>query len=200
MAPPGIKDGGVFNLWTGDCNGDDVVNNDDSVYAFSLYGALMNDSKYNPACDLNIDGCVDIFDLMMLTYNFGCSSGDYAGAGGVAITYPPKITDVLLFLSEGDEYIVPLSAMNVATFNGMTITVTYDPTMLQLLNIAEQAYGTHVSGGAIAGTGITVMSVSPGSVALNFNVAIQPGKTWSGAITALKFKAIGNGLATVRVG
>jgi len=61
----------------GDVNGDGVVNAQDLGYmARSIF---MNSSdphgtdwgQYNPCCDLNNDGVVDLFDLAVTTTNYG---------------------------------------------------------------------------------------------------------------------------------
>jgi hypothetical protein len=101
--------------------------------------------------------------------------------------------------TQNKEYIIALSAANMSAFTGKTITVTYEPTKLQLTNTAAQINGTYTSAGVIPGTGITVTSVSPGIISLTFSTSIPQGKVWSGTITLLSFKALTNGATTISV-
>jgi hypothetical protein len=84
-------------------------------------------------------------------------------------------------------------------FAGMQATVTYDPEKLQLVDIAEQAYGTYTSVGGIPGTGITVTHASPGAFTLSFSAGTAQGQIWSGTATIVRFRATGTGPATVSV-
>ena len=199
LAPPGVADGGVFKLWPGDCNNDNVINNDDTLLVLEHYGIKNPDPLYSADYDLNMDGEIGLLDMSLVLYNGGKTSGDYAGAEGVDVTFPLGTPNVLLLLMPGNEYRIPLRARDVGSFSGMTINVTYDPAKLQLLDAAEQAYGAHTSAGPIPGTGITITSVSPGNIALAFDAPVPPGEAWSGAITVLKFKALTDGPTTVSV-
>jgi hypothetical protein len=110
-----------------------------------------------------------------------------------------SVTDsaINLATTQGAEYLVTVGAQDVASFAGSLVTVTYDPSALQLLDIAEQAYGTYVAAGAIPGTGITVASVAAGSISLVFDAPVPQGKAWTGAMTVLRFRALASGATTV---
>ena len=102
-------------------------------------------------------------------------------------------------ITQDNEYRITLSAFDIASFDSSTYTVVYDPTKLQLLDAAGQAYGAHTTAGAIPGTGITIVSASSGTLELALDKNIPSGRTWSGAITVLKFKALVSGTAVVYV-
>jgi len=102
-------------------------------------------------------------------------------------------------VTQNSQYRITLCAFDVSSFTGMAITVVYDPVKLQLMNAAEQTYGEYATTGAIPGTGITIVSVSPGTLVMAFEKSIPPGKTWSGVITVLKFKALASGIAAISV-
>ena len=104
-----------------------------------------------------------------------------------------------LTVTQNNEYMVIVSAKNITSFYGETITIEYNPVKLQLLDTAAQVSGTHLSQGAIQGTGITIISTSYDSVSLTFNRTIPLGKTWSGAITVLKFKALVSGATVITI-
>ncbi|MCL2045693.1 MAG: hypothetical protein FWG88_04850 [Oscillospiraceae bacterium] len=95
------------------------------------------------------------------------------------------------------EYTIALSGADISSFNGRTLTVSYDPAQLQLLGAAEQTGNAHTTTGAIAGTDITIESVSPGIIELSFDKSIELGSSWTGAITVLRFKALATCTATV---
>ena len=92
---------------------------------------------------------------------------------------------------------IALTAKNVSSFSGKTITVTYDASMLQLADAAAQAYGVHTATGAIPDTGMMVTFISPGNIQFTFDKDIPQGMKWSGVITVLKLKGLATGTATV---
>jgi len=199
LAPPGVADGGVFNLWPGDCNGDNVAGNHDMVEIADRLLADAQGYMYDPACDLDMDGFIEQADLLIAEAHLGRTSKDYAGAENVSIALPPEIANILLTFDLGEECLVPIGARNIATFAGKTITVTYDPEKLQPMGAAAQASGAYISVGAVPGTGVTVTSLSYGSVTLTFDAPVPQGKEWSGTVTVLKFITLEQGMAVVSV-
>ena len=200
LAPPATdpNDEGIFKLWWGDCNGDLEVNNDDSLLILDdiQNNINANNPLYNPARDMNADGRPDNGDIMLLLSNWGRCACGYAGAGDV--DFNSDITTKFASI-QGEEYRITLSAWKIASFAGKMITVSYDPTVLQLVNVADQVYGTYSVAGAIPGTALTVAAVSPGTVSITSNVTIPVGKSWAGVITILKFKALATGATAVSV-
>jgi len=124
----------------------------------------------------------------------------YQGLGATAeVILQKSFNGVEINATSGQDVRLALTANNVQSFAGKTITVTYDPSRLELRNIAEQAYGSHTSVGAIPGTGVTVTSVTPGGIALTFSTPIPDGKSWSGVVTMLNFRALATGITTLTV-
>jgi len=95
LEPP---DDDVFNLWWGDCNGDFVVNTDDTTMILNLWNVMYGDPSYNAACDLDADGRIDNTDLMMAIERLGYTSRQYPG---VSDTFPP-IPDMIIMDLEID--------------------------------------------------------------------------------------------------
>ena len=198
LTPPNTDpmDNGVFRLWWGDCNGDLVIDSKDLSMIMAYWDLSVNDPGYIAACDLNADGRIDNDDLLLVIEYLGYAAWNYAGAEDVSFFSNPVVD---LTVSQGGEYLIALSAWDMASFAGRTMTVTYDPAKLQLADAAAHVYGTYTSADAIPGTGITVTSVSSGSIMLTFNTTIPQGKTWSGVITVFKFKALAAGITTLSV-
>jgi len=106
-------------------------------------------------------------------------------------------TQITINGNSGDYYYVIVNGRDKTLFN--SVTLTYDSTKLQLINIAAQTNAIYTTTGAIPGTGLTVTAVTPGSVTFSFSKAITQGKSWTGAITVFKFKALANGPTNVSV-
>jgi len=62
---------GLFDVITGDVDGDGDVDLSDLAALLAAYGTRVGDHDYNPAADLNDDGCVDLSDLAALLGNYG---------------------------------------------------------------------------------------------------------------------------------
>jgi hypothetical protein len=41
------------------------------LYGVDAFGGVTGDANYDPACDFNQDGYVDVIDLLTLVENFG---------------------------------------------------------------------------------------------------------------------------------
>ena len=96
-------------------------------------------------------------------------------------------------------YFVFVNALDITSFSGKTISVEYDPALLQLMDAGAQAYGAQTTVGIIPGTNTTIASISSNSIVLQHNTTVPPGKFWSGTITVLKFKALTSGVTTIYV-
>ena len=63
-------------LLGGECNGDDAINIVDAGTVSFSFGLHAGEPGFNPLADINNDGIVDIYDLVMIGNNFGCSIYD----------------------------------------------------------------------------------------------------------------------------
>ncbi|HSB67682.1 MAG TPA: dockerin type I domain-containing protein [Anaerolineales bacterium] len=59
-------------LLGGDCNGDDTINILDAGTVSFVFGLEAGQAGFDPLADINADGIVDIYDLVMIGNNFGC--------------------------------------------------------------------------------------------------------------------------------
>ncbi len=123
----------------------------------------------------------------------------YGGLKTSASMTLTKQANPLISITENKEYLISVSASDVTSFTGMTVTISYEATILQLLNIASQVKGACMSAGEINGTDITVVAVSPGSVTLSLDKDIPQGKSWAGVITVLRFKGLSTDVTIVLV-
>jgi len=185
----------MMKLRCGDINGDGLINDVDLTFLWMLsnYNRAKNNVTH-PLCDLNGDGMINDMDLTILwmaqNYNRGAIEIQYSDVA---------IPTIELAVSHGGEYLVPISASNITDFTGMAVTVTYDPKLLRLMNVAEQIYDVPTAVGAIPGTGITIEDITPDSITLTFDNPIPQGKKWNGVITIFRFKALATGTATISV-
>ena len=87
LMPPGTSENGVFRLWWGDSNGDLSIESKDYMMIMELVeeGVAYPDPRYNAACDLNADGNVNTYDLMMLYDYWDRNIWQYPGAEGVDV-------------------------------------------------------------------------------------------------------------------
>jgi len=130
-----------------------------------------------------------------------------AAYSGLETTVELVLTDTLgsssstieLTIVQNREYLVMLSAQDITSFAGMTITVTYDPAALQLVDFAAQAGGNTTTVGAVAGTPLTIVSHTGGALTFTVNTTILSGYTWSGVLTVLHFRALTSGSTEVTV-
>jgi len=63
-------------LLGGDCNNDDGIDITDGAIASASFGFGTGQPGFDARADINGDGVVDIFDLVMVGNNFGCSVTD----------------------------------------------------------------------------------------------------------------------------
>jgi hypothetical protein len=82
LVPPGTADGGVFNLWWGDVDGDLRVDNSDALVIMTLMsnGVSAYHYLYSAAADLDADGRPDNSDILLVINMWGKTVRNYPGA------------------------------------------------------------------------------------------------------------------------
>ncbi|TEB06805.1 Intracellular serine protease [Pelotomaculum schinkii] len=88
----------------------------------------------------------------------------------------------------GDTFNLAFSAKNM-TVTSHTFTVTYDPAQLQLLDPCGQTPTIETELGLVSGTNVTIVQNEPGTIVFSINNTVSSGKSWSGLVNTLKFKA-----------
>ena len=63
-------------LLGGDCDSDDNINIMDAGIVSFSFGLSQGQYGFDPRADINADSIVDIYDLVMIGNNFGCSVND----------------------------------------------------------------------------------------------------------------------------
>lgn len=98
-----------------------------------------------------------------------------------------------LLVTSGQTYDVPLKGSNISSFAGTTFTLSYNATTLELQDFAAQTAKNTTAAGAVAGTGLTILSNTNGALTFTVNKTIPAGQMWDGVLTVLKFKALRSG-------
>lgn len=99
---------------------------------------------------------------------------------------------------EKEEFIVNLTGMNLQDSIKKTINITYDSSILELIDLCSITNEEErTMGERIEENGIVIKNLSLGTIQIIFNKSIPEGKLWSGFINGIKFKAIKDGITTI---
>jgi hypothetical protein len=90
-------------------------------------------------------------------------------------------------------YNMSFTMNNVTSFSGKTFTLTYDPTALRIIDLCLFTYVNEATAGVIPRTGITITSVTPGSISFTIDKPVLPGYKWSGVVNIFKFEVLTSG-------
>jgi Cft2 family RNA processing exonuclease len=121
------------------------------------------------------------FVQVIATYrNLSCSAM-------VILTTPP-LTDV------GNIHIVPLTVSDITGYTGKTFTLTYNASVLELVDLCKFTDIKELSQGHIPGTGIWITDVSSGRIVFTVDRGIINGKKLTEVVNAIEFrvKTVGN--------
>lgn len=91
--------------------------------------------------------------------------------------------------SNKKEFTMVIAAANLKNNSQKTVTVTYNPDELEVLDLCAVTQEKEVKIGQITGTNITINSFSPGSVIFNVNLGGTDSKIWTGPLNTIKFKS-----------
>ena len=127
------------------------------------------------------------------------ADGGKTATCAVTVEPPNNKLHLTVVSMAGKSYILAVDAQNIASFAGRTFTLTYDSALLKLDNFAAQTGGVYINAGAIPGTGITIISISGGTVTFSVDKTIPSGKTWSGTLTMLKFEGTSAAVTKVSI-
>lgn len=99
-------------------------------------------------------------------------------------------TELFMLPVEDETYRVSFSAANVESFDSRTFTLTYDPGVLELTDLCAFTYAKELTAGEIPRTGITILTVSSGTITFEVDKDIAQDKKWSGMIDIFVFTAL----------
>ena len=102
-------------------------------------------------------------------------------------------------LEAGKTYNVMLNVGGITDFQDRTITVSYDPAKLQLIDLCAATKNKELAVGVLTELGITVTGVSAGEIQITCDKTIPSGKEWSGILNVITFKALSSGSTNLEV-
>ena len=161
---------------------------------------------YNDVVLSATSGAITISGLEVDTeYSFTVRAVNEKSAGKLS---PPLIVKTLQTSSSDnaeytfdivndEEYTLAMTAKSVSSFDTTVFVVTYDSTQLSLVDFAAQTKEIDIRLGKIDGTDLEILSIDDGTVEFITSKSLPDGKAWSGPLTFLKFKALGDGKATI---
>lgn len=82
-----------------------------------------------------------------------------------------------------------LTASDIIDFSKYTLKVTYNPDVIEVMDLSTLSSRIELKEGKIEGTGITITSFKPGEIVFVVDKSIPPGESWSGVINSIKFRA-----------
>ena len=90
-----------------------------------------------------------------------------------------------------------LTATDVVDFSSYEMVVTYNPGVVEVIDLSTITGKSELSTGKIEGTDITIKEFSKGRIVFVVDKAVTPGEAWTGVINGIKFKAKQTGGTTV---
>jgi hypothetical protein len=97
----------------------------------------------------------------------------------------------------GGPYVVPLSINNVSRLSTITLTVTYNPSVLRVRNVQQ---GTFMSQGAVAAAFTPRIDAAAGRVDIAIvRTGDNAGASGAGLLAALMFDTVGEGSSQIQV-
>jgi len=96
-------------------------------------------------------------------------------------------------LTKGKTVDLGLTASDVTDFSKYTLTVSYDPNAIDVVDLSILTEKIEHAAGRIEGTDITITDFKAGRITFVSDKAITLGESWTGVINSIKFKARYNG-------
>lgn len=90
-----------------------------------------------------------------------------------------------------------LTATDVVDFSSYEMVVTYNPGVVEVVDLSTITGKSELKAGKIEGTDITIKEFSNGRIVFVIDKAVTPGEAWTGVINGIKFKAKQTGGTTV---
>jgi hypothetical protein len=88
----------------------------------------------------------------------------------------------------GEEYHIALTAMGMQEFSGKNVILKYNPEEAEIIDLCEATREIELENGKIPGTGIDI-SHENGTIVLEMDKQIEPGKAWTGVMNTILIRA-----------
>lgn len=106
-------------------------------------------------------------------------------------------SEIAFNIQSGEVFTIALTANNITSFDGSEMELIFKTNELELLDFAVQSRNRAVTVGMIEGTGLEIISIGNGRVVFRLSQDIGSGRTWSGVITVLEFRALTTGTTAI---
>lgn len=145
-------------LLGGDANSDKQINILDMVVIGAAYNSCIGDPGFDPHADINETGCVDIFDMVLASSNYGrrsptswptiMSSSPTATNAGANINYKADL-DRQSLRKLSDTKLWDIQVNNVSAMYGIDVDITFDPTRVKIVDVDPGRAGAQVLPGPL---------------------------------------------------
>ncbi|MEF2246469.1 RCC1 domain-containing protein [Paenibacillus sp. IITD108] len=100
-------------------------------------------------------------------------------------------------LTKGKDFNLGLTASDITDFSRYTLTVSYDPNAMKVLDLSSLTGQPELAPGRIEGTDIIITHFSPGRITFVTDKPIQQGESWTGVINSIKFQGLASGGSSI---
>ncbi|MBU1261994.1 hypothetical protein KJ640_03480, partial [bacterium] len=189
---------GTITLIMGDPSGDGQINMLDWPYIVDSFGSIAGSSTYNPSCDFNSDGQINLIDLMIFRLNFGESQ---QGRGRRALAHTKSNRTIALKFepnSIDNAKIGDIITMNILISGskdsyGGEVHLSFNPEVLEAISITKGDW----AGGVGAYELINRIDNSSGKIDLALG-ALKPITESSGLFAKISFRVKAEGESLVK--
>ncbi|MFH1897985.1 MAG: lamin tail domain-containing protein [Candidatus Desantisbacteria bacterium] len=198
--PNSLVDGSVSVSYGFDINNDSTVNILDMVLIGKLFGMSSGDTGYDPWCDIDLDGRIDIIDISAISRNFSDVPDIIVAQSPSIYSVQDKSMSIRLYpcletYRVGDEIEVNLGVDNANNLYGIQFDIATDnPDMLRLIGVNDGEFLKRRQ----ETTPFWITSSASNKFA-QCRVGRVSGETGCGVISTLKFKANKEGNVRVTI-
>ena len=125
-------------------------------------------------------------------------SSSYSGAYELYVECEPGDTTYTFASNQNETHDMYINVGGISSFEGKAVKVTYDSSRLELNDACVFTKAADTTAKVVAGTNITILSVSDGEFVFGINQTIPFGRKLSGTVNIIRFKSFVNGNKTVR--